>query len=415
VIIEPLVSVVMPSFNQAQFIEAAVRSVLEQDCHNLELVVVDGGSTDGTLQRLESLLAEFGSRLRWVSERDSGPANAVNKALSMATGDIIGWLNSDDLYAPGAVGEAVRHFAANPDVVMVYGEGEHIDAEGRPLGRYPTRAPSATIQAFQDGCFICQPTAFLRREVFVEVGYLQEGLVTAFDFELWLRVFRRFPDRIGYLDRVQAYSRLHNDCITQRMRRLVAVEGVKILARHVGKARVQWVLAYLDELYSSYPFGDVPSDLPADLRALIDELKDCFDEDGLESLNAMLAQDARLKIALPGVFADVSIDGWASKILALRFRDSLTYCSLIRIQCAHLRPVFAPLSLAIRTSWGSVLNVRVEKSGPFELAIPLPRTGVGANVIVSIESENVFVPSATDPKSGDGRQLAFKVHGLQLE
>jgi hypothetical protein len=408
------VSVVMPSFNQAGFIEDAARSALGQDYRPLELVVMDGGSTDGTLHRLEALLGEFGGRLRWVSERDRGPAHAVNKALELARGEFIGWLNSDDLYAPGAVSAAVRHLAANPDTLMVYGEGEHIDAAGKPLGRYPTRPPSATIQAFHDGCFICQPTAFLRRAAFDALGGLDESLATAFDFELWLRMFRRFPGRVAHLDRVQAFSRLHGGSITHQQRRQVALEGVRVLARHAGAPRLHWLLTYREEVCASYPFGGELGGLRQHLAETAAEVADCFDAESLLRLSVEMAGDARLRLALPGVFAGVYADGWAPPALALRLRGLPAGCASIRLDCLHAWPVFFPLSLAVKTSWGSEDRVTVAKPGPFELAIPLPGGPPGGNATVLIIAKDTFVPRREDPDSADGRRLAFKVEALRL-
>lgn len=247
-----LVSIVMPSLNQVRYIEAAIDSVLSQDYPNLELVVADGGSSDGT----QALLAAWQARdprLRWFSERDGGPAQAVNKALAKACGTLVGWLNSDDLYAPGAVSRAVLALEAEPDKLMVYGQAEHIDAEGKPLGRYPTRTPEAPLERFAEGCFICQPTVFFRRSMFVLLGKFDEQLKTAFDFEYWLRAFRAFPDRIGFVDAVQAYSRLHADCITLRSRRTVALEGMQLLARYLGHAPKEWLLTYFEELLAQPP------------------------------------------------------------------------------------------------------------------------------------------------------------------
>jgi glycosyltransferase involved in cell wall biosynthesis len=153
----PQVSVLMPSLNQFDFIEVAARSVLEQRDVSVELVISDGGSTDGTLRLLENLSIEFGPRIRWVSAADRGPASAINRALQNSRADIIGWLNADDIYAPDAVSVAVRRFAADEELVMVYGEAEFVDTAGDILRRYPTRPPSAGIEAFQSGCFICQP------------------------------------------------------------------------------------------------------------------------------------------------------------------------------------------------------------------------------------------------------------------
>ncbi len=156
---QPLVSIVMPSFNQAAFITASVQSVLSQSYANLELIVADGGSGDGTQALLASLQAQD-ARLHWVSEPDAGPADALNKALRSVRGTVIGWLNSDDVYIPGAVQRAVQALANSPDLMMVYGHAEHIDADGKVLGAYPTVAPPPPISQFAKGCFICQPTVF---------------------------------------------------------------------------------------------------------------------------------------------------------------------------------------------------------------------------------------------------------------
>jgi glycosyltransferase involved in cell wall biosynthesis len=411
----PLVSVVMPSFNQAEFIDAAIRSVLEQDYQSLELVIVDGGSTDATLQRLEALLAVFGSRLRWVSEKDSGPANAINKAFQLARGDIIGWLNSDDLYAPAAVSRAVGQLEASPNALMMYGEAEHIDAQGGLLGRYPTRPPSASIQAFHDGCFICQPTVFFRRQVFDAVGYLDEALATAFDFDLWLRVFGSFPDRIAYLAQVQAFSRLHDNCITQKLRRLVAVEGIRVLAKHVGPPRPHWLQTYVEELCAIFPFGDDVVDMRAHIHDFVAQVKNCFDGSVLEAVVTKLFSDARVRLALPGVFVNVHADGWAPAVMVLRIRKLTAENSSLRIYCSHVSPVPGPLTLRIQTSWGCEDRVVVEQRSGFDFLIDVPGNSIGVNLIVLIKSEITFIPREVDIESSDGRELSFRVGKLQWE
>lgn len=244
---QPLVSVVMPSMNQCAFIEASIRSVLTQSYSNLELIVADGGSTDGT-QALLEVVAAHDRRVVWFSECDSGPAQALNRALSRVRGTLIGWLNSDDLYVPGAVDRAVKAFGEQREWVMVYGEAEHIDVDGKVLNRYPTLPPSASVYRFPDGCFICQPTVFFRRTLNVLLGPLDETLKTAFDFDYWIRAFKVFPDRIGMIDQVQAQSRLHENCITMSQRKKVMLEGMSVLSKHFGVAPVHWGLTYFSEI-----------------------------------------------------------------------------------------------------------------------------------------------------------------------
>jgi len=263
----PLVSIVMPSLDQARFLPEALDSILGQDYANLEVVVADGGSQDATPEILAARAAAD-RRLRWFSEADSGPAQALNRAIGRARGTILGWLNADDRYAPGAIGRTTAALAAHPDWLMVYGQGEHIDAAGQPLGRYPTLPPEEPIERFADSCFICQPTVFFRRTVPLLLGPLDETLKASFDFDYWLRAFRAFPERIGFIDVVQAHSRLHPDAITARQRRTVALEALRILAAAFGTAPVHWLTSYLEEVARA-PAG--PADLDAHLLATLDE------------------------------------------------------------------------------------------------------------------------------------------------
>src|SRR5581483_7621959 len=148
----PLVSIVTPCFNSARFLERTIASVLAQDYPALEYLVMDGGSTDETL----AILERYRGRLEFQSERDRGPADAVNKGFARSKGEILAWLNADDEYAPGAVSAAVRHLTAHPEVDVVYGEGFWIDEAGAKLDRYPTRSPYQP-EMFQQECAVCQP------------------------------------------------------------------------------------------------------------------------------------------------------------------------------------------------------------------------------------------------------------------
>ena len=248
----PRLSIVMPSLNQARFIEAAIDSVLGQDVEAVELIVADGGSSDGT-QALLAAWAARDARLRWRAEPDDGPAQAVNKALSQVRGTLVGWLNADDLYLPGALARTLAAFDAAPQHLLIYGHGRHVDEAGQPLEPYPTLPPDTPLAHFAQGCFLCQPTVFFRRTLLVLLGKLDEKLRCSFDFDYWLRVFKAFPDRIGFIDALQASTRLHADCITLKQRRQVALEGVQILHRHLGQAPKEWLLTYAIELLAQPP------------------------------------------------------------------------------------------------------------------------------------------------------------------
>jgi glycosyltransferase involved in cell wall biosynthesis len=283
----PLVSVVMPSLNQARFIETSVNSVLEQDYRNVELIVADGGSDDGTVQLLQRKARED-PRLRWFSEPDTGPANAVNKALDQARGTVFGWLNSDDVYTPGAVLRAVAALEANPGCLMLYGHGRHMDGGGDPLDSYPSLPPSTPIAQFSEGCFICQPTVFFRRTMWLLLGKLDEDLKAAFDFEYWLRAFLAFQHRIGFISEIQAESRLHDACITVRLRRTVALEGMQVLARHLGYAPKEWVLTYVNELLAMPPSQQCVGNLKAHIADTLGVVRPWLRPDDLRELELRL-------------------------------------------------------------------------------------------------------------------------------
>ena len=291
---QPLVTVVMPTLNQADFINAAIDSVLGQDYPAIELIVADGGSTDGTLELLKSRQATD-SRLRWFSQQDEGPAEAINNALSKARGTIIGWLNSDDLYAAGAVSRAVNCMQLDGGLLMVYGQGQHVDGEGQYLSDYPTLPPSTSVKQFSEGCFICQPPVFFKRTMPLLLGQLDESLKTAFDFDFWLRAFIAFQARIGFVNEVQAYSRLHEDCITLRMRRTVALEGMQLLAKYLGYAPKEWLLTYVEELLTLNVQNDVGFSKRADVMAAFEVVSEWLTIEDKSYLTKHLNNDDRLE------------------------------------------------------------------------------------------------------------------------
>ena len=242
-----LVTIIMPCFNAIRWLDEAVSSVLTQDYEAFELLAIDGGSTDGTVAWLRDA-GHRDARLKLLSESDNGPADAINKGLRRARGIYVGWLNADDRYADGAIGRAVHRLQKPDRPMLVYGEGIHIDGTGHSLGKYPTKPASVSVREFQNGCFICQPTAFFRRSSIITTGLLNDSLKTAFDFDYWLRMFLSHPARIAYIPEVQAYSRWHEDAISARLRSTVAYEAILILREHLNSAPLHWALSYLREL-----------------------------------------------------------------------------------------------------------------------------------------------------------------------
>jgi glycosyltransferase involved in cell wall biosynthesis len=232
----PLVSIVTPSYNQGRYIEETIQSVLSQDYSNLEYLVLDGGSSDDTLE----ILQRYEGRLQWISERDRGQADAINKGFRLAKGEILGWLNSDDVYLPGTIQKVVQYFQTHRDIGMLYGEGYHVDAMGKVIERYYTEP--FNFQRLGEICFICQPTAFLRADVFEAIGPLEINLRYCMDYDYWMRVAKRF--RIGYLDEYLAHSRLHVETKTLSQRVEFHEEILQTVKKHYGRVPVRWLYAY---------------------------------------------------------------------------------------------------------------------------------------------------------------------------
>jgi glycosyltransferase involved in cell wall biosynthesis len=204
-----LVSIVTPSYNHAQFLEATIRSVLEQGYPNLEYLVVDGGSTDGSLE----IIRKYADRLAWwVSEHDRGQTDAINKGFARAHGDILAWLNSDDTYEPGAVAEAAALLQARPDVGMVYGDTNFIDERGQVIGCFPAR--QTDYRRLRQGyVHIPQQAAFFRGDLWRQVGPLDPTFYFAMDYDLWVRLAKIAP--LAYHPRLWANFRLHGSTKTR--------------------------------------------------------------------------------------------------------------------------------------------------------------------------------------------------------
>lgn len=223
----PLVSIVTPSYNQVPYLEVALRSVLEQDYANIEYIVIDGGSTDGSVEIIE----QYQDRLAyWVSERDTGQAEAINKGMRRATGDIIGWINSDDALLPGAISQAVEELESDEDIGMVYGDGLMVDSNLMLLDRHYYKQ----LTVLELLCFevILQPTVFMRRSALVDAGYLDEGYHLILDHELWVRIASRYP--LSHVSAFWAIERTHETAKTIQQAADFVEEARRLIDRAAG-------------------------------------------------------------------------------------------------------------------------------------------------------------------------------------
>ena len=178
----PVISIITPSYNQGEFIERTIQSVISQNIISLEHLIVDGGSTDNTLK----VLRQYDNQISWISEKDDGQTDAINKGIIMTQGEIIGWLNSDDIYFADTVSSVIEYFEAHPHVDVVYGNAHHIGRNDEYIDNYPTEKWS--YARLMDACFICQPALFFRRRCVKKCGMLDRKLEYCMDYEYWLRL-----------------------------------------------------------------------------------------------------------------------------------------------------------------------------------------------------------------------------------
>ncbi len=230
-------SIVTPSYQQGQFIERTIQSVLNQNYPHLEYLVFDGGSQDETVD----VLKKYATNVQWVSEKDKGQADAVNKGILASSGDILGWLNSDDVYYPDAFAKVMDFFENNPHVDIVYGLADHIGLDDKPFEEYPTEA--FNFERLKDVCFICQPTVFFRKRLFEQHGLLREDLNYCMDYELWLRLAKQGV-QFGFINEKLAGSRFYQDTKTMGARKKVHYEINDMMKETFGKVPARWIINY---------------------------------------------------------------------------------------------------------------------------------------------------------------------------
>lgn len=301
-----------PSYNQAKYIEQTLRSVLEQDYPRVEYLVVDGQSTDGSVE----LIRKYADTLAWwVSEKDSGQGEAINKGLARTKGEIIAWLNSDDYYLSGTLSTVAKIFEENPDVVMVYGDMLAVDEQGRTINTLKYRQLSLQdLLCFQ---IIGQPSVFFRREAYEKAGGLDVTFHFLLDHHLWIRIAQ--AGKILHVPQIWSAARYHAEAKNRAKAAEFGQEAFRILAWAKSQAGL----------------AEVVSGVERRARASANRVDARYLLDGGRPASALMAWLRALFIHPPTALARLNI--FVSAILNLLGLNILREAILQRRQRAVLR------------------------------------------------------------------------------
>jgi glycosyltransferase involved in cell wall biosynthesis len=392
----PLVSIVTPSFNQGRFIAATIESVLSQDYPKLEYLIVDGASTDETAE----VVGRYADRLTFVSEPDRGQSDAINKGFRMARGEIVAWLNSDDIFLPGAVRAAVDALHARPDAAAVYGEGYQIDERGERISRFAATQEFNLWRLLNLNDFILQQTVFFRRFIFDEVGYLDENLHYGLDWELLMRIGLQYPIVFTPHDMgaIREYASAKSfSGGTKRVRELTA-----ILRRHTRKVFPPGMFVYGLPTYE----GIINAGIGRFLRGPLEPV-------GRRAQRVV----TRLMHGIVGSLVRSS-QGWYSDLWAAP-RAEFTFPPprgrVLALEVAL--PPWSPMARqTIELSAGGRVFAR-EAFGKGEFTIPVmpPRTTWKDPLTIVVRASAHFRPPTSRDGSEDRRKLSFLLRSFEYE
>lgn len=234
-----LISIIVPSFQQGPFIRECIESILSQKGVPVEVIVFDSESSDETARVLD----DFKHQVKIVVERDLGQAHAINKGLKICSGDIVGFLNSDDTLLPGCLEKVVNYWEANPAADLLYGKAKYINRNGEVTGEYRTK--QWDFENFQGECFICQPAAFWSRRIMGKIGFLDQRLRCSLDYDYWLRIALA-GGAVVHLDEYLACSRDYPETKTRNLRNRVFRENIRLSLNRLGYVHGYWIFQYMD-------------------------------------------------------------------------------------------------------------------------------------------------------------------------
>ena len=387
----PLVTVITPSYNQGRFIRETIESVLSQRYPNLEYIVMDGLSSDETPQ----ICAEYADRLTFISEKDLGQSDAINKGFRMASGAIVAWLNSDDLFLPGAIERAVEAFLREPELGAVYGEGYQIDIDGVIKQRFAVTEAFNLWKLIYMSDYILQQTVFFRRKVFDEVGWLDNDLRYGMDWDILIRIGKRFMLR--YLPYYMGSLREHGEAKTAtgggaRFRELAAV-----MRKH-GKMRfppgyVIYGLETYQRIWNEWIarfFAGALSRVGTKLQGLVARV-----------CHKLIHRTVRES---QGLYAD----GWASK--RLHYMMPPGGGRFLELDVSLPENMFEQQRLTLMID-GRVVAIESFAAGDYRLSLRLPERYWNETVEFTIEAERVFqAPRSEGPR--DTRKLSYILRGV---
>jgi glycosyltransferase involved in cell wall biosynthesis len=390
----PTIAVVTPSYQMAGFLRDTIDSVLAQDWPRVEYLVMDGGSRDGTRELLDS----YGDRLRWISRPDGGQADAVNRGLAQLPGELVTFLNADDTYRPGALRAAVEGVRRHPGAAAVYGGADYVDGDGNLVRPYPVL--DYDRERLGHDCYICQPSAFVRRADWEAHGGLDATLHYALDYDLWIRLSATRP--LARIPETLATSRMHRDNKSLGQRKAMYREIALVAKRGFGYVPMTWLDPYA--------------------RHLVDGV-DQFYEHSLPSRRSRalaLALGLRHNPRQPrrlwrdwqadGV-TDAFGDGWMSKACSRRIAVP-TDASRLTVSGSHVADVRRPLLLTVSADGAVLGRIAVRRRGAFERSLPIPRDLRGGDRTVEIRSAWTWRPGA---RRGDTRRLSCRLATLTVD
>ncbi len=394
----PLVSIITPSYNQGRFIEETILSVLTQDYPNIEYIVMDGGSTDNTLD----ILKKYEGRLTWISEPDRGQSHAINKGFQMAKGEILAWLNSDDTYLPGAISKVVQHFQTNPESMMVYGEGYLIDEHSRVKQRFPYTEKFDLWKLIYLWDNILQQTAFFRCQVFDQIDPLDENLHYGMDWDLWIRIGKKF--RVDYIPEYLGNLREYSEAKTFSGGTTRFNELVSLMRRHGTMRFPPAYFTYGFGTYNRTMFGRLAHQYPHAYRFLFSILR-LLGQRVCSLITRYLVNHSQ------GYYSD----GWASR------RAHFLLVNPGQAACLKLEGELPNLRRGYRTAIRARLNGRplgdpiTVLPGHFKLEWPIPEEMRSSNLFeVTLLSTRWYLPYRVGV-SAKRRRLSYRVTRIAAE